>query len=148
MRRYIIMMSVIMAVPLFAFAGASAAVSASDSDDIRGVLDRVRAGYERGQAAMVGEMVADDLPERGRLMDTVERELFDYQAVRLSYTVDRQAYDGAGGAVWDVRWEWRAMDRNGTPVKGVLPMSLRFARRAGGWRITGIEPDNILTRLR
>lgn len=116
----------------------AAPVRADDQDaPVTQLLDRVKVCYEQADPAGLDQILALSMPDRGQVLERFRGEISDHRDIRLVYAVQRKVSD-AEGAVWDVRWEWRAQTRSGAPAGGSVQTSIRFSVIDGRWQVTGV----------
>ncbi|MGE5308119.1 MAG: hypothetical protein ACM3OC_03460 [Deltaproteobacteria bacterium] len=116
----------------------AAPVRADDQDaPVTRLLDRVKVCYEQADPAGLDQILALSMPDRGQVLERFRGEISDHRDIRLVYAVQRKVSD-AEGAVWDVRWEWRAQTRSGAPAGGSVQTSIRFSVIDGRWQVTGV----------
>ena len=113
-------------------------------DAIMLLLDRMKNAYEAEQKDRFVNCFSPRFPNRITFEESIQNDFYNYNNIRLFYRIDRRANDpDYQGAIWNVYWERRYLNRTGVSYNDSANISMRFDKEFGEWLITGMNGNTI-----
>ncbi|MCM8799723.1 MAG: hypothetical protein NC900_03195, partial [Candidatus Omnitrophica bacterium] len=91
------------------------------------VLDKMKLYYEGENIDRFMDLFSTSYPDRIKFKEAIQNDFYNYKNIRLRYRVDRKTFDSDyKGAIWDVYWERKYDDRDGTSFSDSANISMRL----------------------
>jgi hypothetical protein len=108
------------------------------------VLQKMRDAYEAEQLGRFMDLFSMHFPNRVRFEQSIQNDFYNYNNIRLYFRVDRALNDpNYKGAIWDVYWERKYMDRSGTEYSDSAHIAMKFNKEADRWLIGAMNGNTI-----
>lgn len=108
------------------------------------VLDKMKLYYEQENIDRFIDLFSTNYPDRIKFKEAIQNDFYNYKNIRLRYRVDRKVFDtDFEGAIWDVYWERKYDDRQGTEFSDSANIAMRFDKEGPNWLISGMRGNTI-----
>ena len=116
----------------------------SPDQAVEQVLEKMKTYYEQESIARFMSLISSSFPDRVKFEQSIENDFYNYNNIRLHYTIERKVFDDdLEGAIWDVYWERKYEDRAGASFSDSATVGMRFAKEGSNWMITGLRNNTI-----
>jgi len=111
---------------------------------VQQVLEKMKMYYEQENADRFIDLFSSLYPDRVKFKEAIQNDFYNYKNMRLRYRIDRRAFDeDYAGAIWDVYWERKGEDRNGTSFSDANTIAMRLVKENIVWLISGMRDNTI-----
>ncbi len=108
------------------------------------VLEKMKNTYEAEQKSRFMDLFSMRFPNRVRFEESIQNDFYNYNNIRLYYRVDRAVNDpNYQGAIWDIYWERKYMDRSGIEYSDTAHIAMKFNKEADRWLIGAMNGNTI-----
>jgi len=108
------------------------------------VLDKMKRYYEDENKNRFLNLVSSVFPKRVEFEEAIQNDFYNYNNIRLRYRVDRKTFsEDLTSAIWDVYFDRKCDDRNGSSQSDSAIISMQFKKTASDWKITGLNNNTI-----
>ena len=108
------------------------------------VLDKMKLYYEQENIDRFIDLFSVSYPDRIKFKEAIQNDFYNYKNIRLRYRVDRRNFDDDyTGAIWDVYWERKYDNREGTSFSDSANIAMRLEKEGPSWLITGLRGNTI-----
>ncbi|MCM8783933.1 MAG: hypothetical protein NC818_04065 [Candidatus Omnitrophica bacterium] len=113
-------------------------------EQVEQVLEKMKIYYEQENIDRFMDLFSYDYPERIKFKEAIQNDFYNYKNIRLRYRIDRKTFDSDfKGAIWDVYWERKYDNRDGTAFSDSETIAMRFDREGPSWLISGMRGNTI-----
>lgn len=108
------------------------------------VLEKMKIYYEQENIDRFIDLFSATYPDRIKFKEAIQNDFYNYKNIRLRYRIDRRTFDeDYTGAIWDVYWERKYDDREGSSFSDSANIAMRFVKEGHQWLISGLRNNTI-----
>ncbi|MGE4357844.1 MAG: CARDB domain-containing protein [Candidatus Omnitrophota bacterium] len=108
------------------------------------VLEKMKIYYEQENIDRFIDLFSATYPDRVKFKEAIQNDFYNYKNIRLRYRIDRRTFDeDYTGAIWDVYWERKYDDREGSSFSDSANIAMRFVKEGHQWLISGLRNNTI-----
>lgn len=108
------------------------------------LLDQMKSAYESENKGRFLSYISYRFPNRTQFEQAIQNDFYYYNNITLFYRIDRSDIDANfEGAIWNVRWEKKWMDRYGNTFSKTAGIAMRFDKDQNAWVCSGMDNNTI-----